>query len=135
QEASAILLKLKRLFCVYFIYNKNRKSLKNLVTMLTLWRGFLFGLFAVFILYLLKKFLRELHIIRRLINLIESKRDIFEQVSETDEDEGIVDDEILFTDLNPEQSLEKYRRVRFEAAAIAMRGAVNRAGRAQEHGN
>nr|XP_017032871.1 uncharacterized protein LOC108082087 [Drosophila kikkawai] len=103
--------------------------------MLTLWRGFLFGLFAVFILYLLKKFLRELHIIRRLINLIESKRDIFEQVSETDEDEGIVDDEILFTDLNPEQSLEKYRRVRFEAAAIAMRGAVNRAGRAQEHGN
>ncbi|KAH8249223.1 hypothetical protein KR032_007422, partial [Drosophila birchii] len=98
-----------------------RKLLKNLATMLSLSQGFLFGMFAFFVLYLLKSCLQGLQIVRRVQNLIGRKLDVFEQVQDSDEDEGIVDDEFLFSDFNPEQSVEKYRRMRFEAAVAALK--------------
>ncbi|KAH8281563.1 hypothetical protein KR054_001580, partial [Drosophila jambulina] len=101
---------------------------KNLITMPSLSQVFLFGLFPLIIFYLLKTYLNGLQFMRRVQNLIGRRLDVFQQVQESDEDEGIVDDEFLFSDLNPEQSVEKYRRLRFDAAAAALKSSINETG-------
>ncbi|KAH8356241.1 hypothetical protein KR200_009268, partial [Drosophila serrata] len=94
--------------------------MKNRITMLSLSQGFLFGFCTLFILYLFKPIIDRLPFVRRVQNLIGRQLDVFEEVQDSDEDEGIVDDELLFSDMNPEQSVEKYRRMRLDAAAAAL---------------
>ncbi|KAH8242010.1 hypothetical protein KR038_001971, partial [Drosophila bunnanda] len=105
-----------------------KKLFKNLFTMLSLSEGFLIGFFTFLILCLLHSYLKGLLFVQRVQNLIGRRLDIFEQVQDSDEDEGIVDDEFLFSDLNPEQSVEKYRRKRLDAAAAALKDASNKVG-------
>lgn len=94
--------------------------------------GFLFNklLFYVFISGLFILIFIRLFMMERLQRL---KAIIWRSFSEYDhesepEDEGYIDDEFLFRDLNPEQSVELHRRQRLEAAAKVLRNVADKEG-------
>ncbi|XP_017011948.2 uncharacterized protein [Drosophila takahashii] len=50
----------------------------------------------------------------------------YDEEDEGPDDEGFIEDDDLFRDLNPEQSVELHRRQRFEAAAAVLENAENK---------
>ncbi|XP_037711180.1 uncharacterized protein LOC119548152 [Drosophila subpulchrella] len=87
--------------------------------------GFIIGLLiTIFIrLYVSKRFQRLTIVIWR--NLF-NHEDEHEDEDENPDDEGFLEDDYLFRDLNPEQSVELHRRRRFEAAAEAMKNEAHK---------
>ncbi|EDV58881.1 uncharacterized protein LOC6542149 [Drosophila erecta] len=87
-----------------------------------LFYGLIFGLLILIVvrLFMMERLQRLKAIIWR--NLSEYERD-----SEA-EDEGCIDDEFLFRDLNPEQSVDLHRRQRLEAAAKVLRKVSDKEG-------
>ncbi|XP_043662272.1 uncharacterized protein LOC122626179 [Drosophila teissieri] len=87
-----------------------------------LFYGLILGLL---ILIFIRLFMMER--LQRLKAIISRSRSEYEHESEAD-DEGYIDDEFLFRDLNPEQSIELHRRQRLEAAAEVLRNVADKEG-------
>ncbi|XP_039502387.1 uncharacterized protein LOC120458707 [Drosophila santomea] len=85
-----------------------------------LFYGLILGLL---ILFLIRIFMMER--LQRLKAIIWRSLSEYEHESEAD-DEGHIDDEFLFRDLNPEQSVELHRRQRLEAAAAVLRNVADK---------
>lgn len=105
-----IIEKLKRFISVAFLFNK------------LLFYVFISGLF---ILIFIRLFMMER--LQRLKAIIWRSFSEYDHESEP-EDEGYIDDEFLFRDLNPEQSVELHRRQRLEAAAKVLRNVADKEG-------
>ncbi|KAH8412767.1 hypothetical protein KR009_005398 [Drosophila setifemur] len=105
-------------------------SLVNLLSK----KCYFYGLIFVVLLYLIYLQIAKTKYIQRLKMIFERRTDIFEDARGSDggegdgdgdgddSDDGFVEEEVLFRDLNPEQSVELHRRQRFQAAAIAIAG-------------
>ncbi|KAH8317672.1 hypothetical protein KR074_004154 [Drosophila pseudoananassae] len=81
-----------------------------------------FGILGVAFIFLLYVQVVQRQWFGRVSNFFGKKPDPYDLEYEgSDEDGSIVeDDEVLFRNLNPNQSVEQYRRQRFEAAAAAL---------------
>ncbi|XP_017098007.3 uncharacterized protein [Drosophila bipectinata] len=82
-----------------------------------------FGVMGIALIYLLYVQVVERQWLGRVRNFFGRKPDPLALESDgSDEDDSIIleDDEFLFRNLNPNQSVEQYRRQRFEAAAAAL---------------